>query len=154
MSDGRPFRFRLAGVLTIWQRREDAALATFRREQAATVAAQARVRELDAQYLDARSATASASADTSRHHDPAWHQNWIISLAQHLDEARAHVARCIVQETAARSAWQRTRRDRRVIERLRDRAQRRHREAVRQDEMKAMDERAIQGAFRREGLTW
>jgi flagellar export protein FliJ len=137
-----PFRFRLASVLTVWQHREDAALADLHRNQAATHAARRRLTQLN----ETRAAAASPVALTPRNevvpHDPAWHRNWIVHLSMAIEAARDNVRRCEALEVTARLAWQRAQRDRRVLERLRDRARQRHETEARRDEMKVMDELA------------
>ncbi len=150
----KPFAFRLASVLAIWQRREDAALANLQRQQAATAAARHRVTTLETQRQQARVAGAMPPAAADAHLDPAWHRNWITHITMRLEAARDEATRCAASEEAARTVWQKARRDRRVIERLRERALRRHAQDTRRDEMKVMDELAVQGAFRKGGLTW
>jgi flagellar export protein FliJ len=88
------------------------------------------------------------------HLDPAWHRNWITHITMQLEAARDETTRCLGNEEAARTVWQKARRDRRVIERLRERALRRHAQDTRRGDMKVMDELAVQGAFRKGGLTW
>ncbi len=150
----KPFVFRLESVLTIWQRREDAALANLQRQQAATATARQRVTTLEHQRQTARETWASPSSIGDTTLDPTWHRNWITHITMKLDAARDEATRCAANEEAARTVWQTARRDRRVIERLRERALRRHAHDTRRDEMKVMDELAVQGAFRKEGLTW
>lgn len=150
----KPFAFRLASVLTIWQRREDAALANLQRQQAATAKARHRVTMLETQRQEARATGAAAAGVADAHLDPAWHRNWITHITMKLEAARDAATQCAANEVAARTVWQKARRDRRVIERLRERALRRHAHDARRDEMKVMDELAVQGAFRKEGLTW
>ena len=150
----QPFTFRLESVLTIWQRREDVALANLQRQQAASETARRRVTALDQQRKAAGLVPPPSPAAVDTLLDPAWHRNWITHLTMKLEAARDEVTRCVANEAAARAVWQKARRDRRVIERLRERALRRHAQDARRDEMKRMDELAMQGAFRKEGLTW
>lgn len=147
-----PFRFRLAGVLTIWQRREDRALTVLQREIAEVAVARAHVEGLLRARDDARAGSIAALSDRRGGHDPAWHRNWISHLARQLDAAQHRVVKCEARETSARAAWQRARRDRRVIERLRDRAGRRHAVDSRRRELIEMDERAGLRAQKEE--TW
>jgi flagellar export protein FliJ len=150
----QPFTFRLESVLTIWKRREDAALANLQRQQATTATARRRVTTLEEHRHAARISGAAPSTVADPQVDPAWHRNWIAHITMTLEAARDEVRRCAANEEAARLVWQKARRDRRVIERLRERALRRHAHDARRDEMKVMDELAVQGAFRKEGLTW
>jgi flagellar export protein FliJ len=136
------FRFRLAGVLAIWQRREDRALTVLQGEIAECAVARADIERLLRARDEARSGAMAAIADRRGGHDPAWHRNWITRLARQLDAAQQQLAKCEAREASARAAWQRARRDRRVIERLRDRAGRRHEVDERRRELIEMDERA------------
>jgi flagellar export protein FliJ len=136
------FRFRLAGVLAIWQRREDRALTVLQGEIAESAAARATIERLLRARDEAGAGAMAALADRRGGHDPAWHRNWITRLARQLDAAQQHLVKCETREAAARAAWQRARRDRRVIERLRDRAGRRHAIDERRRELIEMDERA------------
>lgn len=138
----RPFTFRLASVLTLWQRREDAALANVLRNQAATHDADLRLSGLVETRADAARHTHVAVVGAHPPDDPAWHRNWIVHLSMAIEAARDDLRRCEALEHAARLAWQRTQRDRRVLERLRDRAWRRHQSEARRVEMKVMDELA------------
>lgn len=150
----KPFTFRLESVLIVWKRREETALTFLQRQQAATVAARHRVTALDAQRTRARTAWSSVCAGRQAVDDPAWHQNWITHITMALEAARMDVVRCATHEAEARAAWHKARRDMRVMERLRERAQRRHAQQARRDERKQMDELAVLGAFRKEGFTW
>jgi flagellar export protein FliJ len=148
----RPFRFRLAAVLTIWQRREEAARAIVLREQAATARARAHVAAVVAQREAARATPDVASGRDAGPHDPTWHRNWITHLTAQLAAAHDAVVQCVDAEAAARTTWQQTRRDRRVMERLRERASQRYAVAARRDEMKQMDELA--GLRTPKGQAW
>lgn len=149
----KPFTFRLAGVLSLWRRKEENAQAHFQRQMAMT--AVARVRERDAR--DVRDAAQQAAADAMRgthaHLESAWHRNWITHLSLRVEAARDDVRRSEQNERAAKLVWQRAQRDRRVLERLRDRAQQRYRLEARRDEMKVMDALAQQ-AGQREHARW
>jgi flagellar export protein FliJ len=150
----RPFAFRLAGVLAVWQRREDAALANLQRQQAATHVAQTRLADNERQREEAMANLARAVAGAANGEDPGWHRNWITHLAMRREADRDEVARCAANEAAAKTAWQRSRRDRRVIERLRERAQARHAVDARRHDMKVMDELAGMATGRRERQAW
>lgn len=147
-----PFRFRLANVLAIWQRREDHALTFLQGEIAEVALARAEVERLLRARDEAGDGATAALADRRGGHDPAWHRNWITRLAQKLDAAIGRVGKCEAREASARAAWQRARRDRRVIERLRDRAGRRHAADSRRRELIEMDERA--GLRAQKEQTW
>jgi flagellar export protein FliJ len=138
----RPFKFRLVSVLTLWQRREDAALADLLRNQAATRDADLRLSGLVETRADAARRTHVAVAGARLPDDPAWHRNWIVHLSMAIEAARDDLNRCEALERTARVVWQGAQRDRRMLERLRDRAWRRHQSEARRNEMKVMDELA------------
>jgi flagellar export protein FliJ len=137
-----PFRFRLAAVLSVWQKREEAAFAIFQRESAAVAAAKADVDARLAARAEAQRAASAAWHEPGGMAESAWHRNWITHLTVEVDAARGRVARCEARERDARAVWQRARRDRRVMERLRDRAQARHAAETRRVELVEMNERA------------
>lgn len=149
-----PFVFRLERVLSIWTRREEAARVFLQRQQAATAAARARVDTLETQRAEARLALTTSPTGRPSSDDPAWHRNWITRMTMALEAARDEAARCAAKEEDARVAWHKARRDMRVMERLRERAQRRHTRDEQRAERTQMDELAVMGAFRKEGSTW
>lgn len=134
-----PFRFRLHAVLDLWQRREDAALADLQRQSAAV----ARARDRYTQAQDSRDQAVTGGSHDREGDDWTWHRNWIVHLSAVVEAARDDVTRCELNEASARQRWQTARRDRRVIERLRDRAERRHALEERRREGKALDELAV-----------
>lgn len=148
----RPFAFRLATVLMLWQRREDAALVELHRQQAVHRVAVSHLDGLHEARAQASREARAGSQPATAPHDPAWHRNWIKHLSLAIDGARVELARCAGNERVAQIAWQRARRDRRVLERLRDRAFRRHQIDMRRHETKLLDELA--GLRPRKGLTW
>lgn len=150
----KPFTFRLESVLKIWTRREETALTFLQRQRAATAAARHQITVLEEQRTEARTALALVSAGRPSVDDPTWHRNWITRMTMALEAAQVEAAQCAAHEAEAQVAWQKARRDMRVMERLRERAHRRHVQDVRRDERKQMDELAVMGAFRKEGLTW
>jgi len=137
-----PFTFRLAGVLAIWQRREESTLALLQWESTKTFESRAAKARLDKTRADARLEADRALADAGVGHDPAWHRNWIVRLAVDIEAARERVVLGEIREDKARAVWQRARRDRRVIERLQDRARDRHAVEARQSETRELDELA------------
>jgi flagellar export protein FliJ len=137
-----PFRFRLASVLTVWRRREDAALGNLQRQRAVVQAAEARVTAAiaarEAAQREAAGALCAASS-ASVAGDPAWHRNWIVELSARIAIAREARATALEQERAALRAWQTARRDVRVLERLEDRARARHQVETTRADLRQMD---------------
>ncbi len=149
----KPFTFRLAGVLKVWTRKEEQAYAFFQRQMASTAAARQREDEARALRAEAQRAATDAMRGDMRPAEMGWHRNWMTSLSLRVEAARDDVRRCEQLERAAQAAWQKARRDRRVLERLRERAETRYRVEARRDEIRFMDGLAQQ-ARQREMTQW
>lgn len=138
----RPFRFRLASVLTVWRRREEAALGNLQRQRAVVQAAERRVADAiearTAAQHDAARAIVACTAPTV-YADPAWHRNWIVELSARIEVARDALAAALDHERAALHAWQKARRDVRVLERLEERARARHQVETTRADLRQMD---------------
>ena len=153
----KAFRFRAETLLTLRKRQEDAARTDLLRAQAVASEAAA---EMDRAWGKSREAAAGYCAAMREGLETATierHRNWIVYLqgAAHArqrthDDRQADVAKAvrIVQEAH---------RQVRMLERLRDRAERRYAAAVRLEESKEMDQfaatqfarRAVEGGVRR-----
>lgn len=144
----KPFTFRLAQVLALWHRREDAAHMALQRHQAATAAARLRAHDAARARQAALDDAGRCGASTSAAHELTWHRNWIELLSVRLAGTVDATRRCEAAERAALAAWQKARRDRRTMERLRDRARQRYAVDVRRREAAAMDAVAQQAAAR------
>lgn len=149
----KPFTFRLAGVLKVWTRKEEQAYAFFQRQMASTAAARDRESEARAARTDAQHRATDALREATAPTEITWYRNWITSLSLRVEAARDEVRRCEQLERAAQAAWQKARRDRRVLERLRDRAETRYRVDARREELRLMDGLAQQ-AHQREMTQW
>ena len=137
-----PFRFRAGAALDIRRREEDAAAS-------ALVRAEAHFFEANRAYADMEQARARAqterAAQTTRGIDAValmWHRNWIVRLEAMVDDLRTSRGIAEAAVTTARQAWQFARRRRLALERMRDRALHRHRDAARLLEAKELDELA------------
>jgi len=137
-----PFKFRAAAALEIRRKEEDAAALELARKDA-------NYRQIESALQSAERARESALADqhaqSQRGIDIAtlfWHRNWIIRLQATVVDLRveSHAAQQAVE--IARQAWQLAKRRRLSLERLRDRAQARHRADEQREELKVIDELA------------
>ncbi len=138
----RPFRFRAGAALLLRRKQEDAARLDLARAERAREAALARA---EAAAASARQA-AETETEARRHGVEAWriewHRTWITKKQLEADAGRqaAAVSAEAADRAAAevRLAYQR----RRALERLRDRAWRRHQLEAAREEGKAMNELA------------
>jgi flagellar export protein FliJ len=138
----RPFKFRAAAALDIRRKAEDAAALELARKDAS-------FRQIEASLQSAERARETALADqhaqSQRGIDIAtlfWHRNWIVRLQATVVDLRADVNTAQQAVLVARQAWQLAKRRRLSLERLRDRAQTRHRADEQREELKVIDELA------------
>ena len=138
----RPFKFRAAAALDIRRKAEDAAALELARKDAS-------FRQVEASLQSAERARETALADqhaqSQRGIDIAtlfWHRNWIVRLQATVVDLRADVNTAQQAVLVARQAWQLAKRRRLSLERLRDRAQARHRADEQREELKVIDELA------------
>jgi flagellar export protein FliJ len=138
----RPFKFRAAAALEMRRKEEDAAALELARKEAS-------FRQIEAGLESAERARATALADQHAKSQQGidiatlfWHRNWIVRLQATVVDLRAelHTAQHAVH--IARQAWQLAKRRRLSLERLRDRAQARHRADEQREELKVIDELA------------
>ena len=138
----RPFRFRAGAALDLRRREEDAAAAALARAESHFSEANRACVEME-QSRD--QAVRDQAAQATRGIDVAtlmWHRNWIVRLDAMVADLRASRRTAEDAVTAARQAWHFARRRRLALERMRDRALTRHREAERLQEAKELDELA------------
>ena len=146
------FRFRGRRILD-WRRvQADAARVAFVRATESVRAAAARVAEADTRADRAVHEYRMAMAGTSDVGTIVGYRNWIEKQREHAAACRRqHEEQRAVAETAA-GVLQTAMRHVKVMERLRDRAWRRHLDAERQREMKELDQLAtLQFARRKAG---
>jgi flagellar export protein FliJ len=138
----RPFKFRAAAALDMRRKEEDAAVLELARKEAS-------FRQIEASLQSAERTREGALADQHKQSQQGidiatlfWHRNWIVRLQATVVDLRAelHTAQQAVQ--IARQAWQLAKRRRLSLERLRDRAQARHRADEQREELKVIDELA------------
>jgi len=133
------FRFRAAPLLEWRQKADERARLLLSRAEAAARAEAARAAEADARLEGARSSYREALATTVDASDLDAHRHWIARHEREAERARqsSESARRALDEAAQAAAL--ARRQLRVVERLRDRALRRHLDAERRLELKEID---------------
>ena len=138
----RPFKFRAAAALDIRRKAEDAAALELARKDAS-------FRQIEAALESAQRARETALADQHAQSQQGidiatlfWHRNWIVRLQATVVDLRADTNTAQQAVLVARQAWQLAKRRRLSLERLRDRAQARHRADEQREELKVIDELA------------
>jgi hypothetical protein len=136
------FRFRAAAALDIRRKQEDAArLAAAQAELAREAAEQVADDARDAVRVDRERLVGAQSAGVEAWR-VQWHRVWIERQRREADaratDAKSRAAEAAVAQQAVQDAFKR----RRVLERLRDRASRKHRRAVDQQHVREMNELA------------
>jgi flagellar export protein FliJ len=138
----RPFRFRADAVLGLRQKQEEKARRLLGLAQESHAQAEARQ---DAAIEQERHAIAQAEA-AQLHGLEAWrldwHRNWIAKQRREADACRRATAISAASVAHASTALNQARQQRRVIERLRERARRRYDLEATREENKTMDDLA------------
>jgi flagellar export protein FliJ len=84
----------------------------------------------------------SAERQGTESHTLLWHRNWIVRLADIIELRRRELDTRALAVRQAEHAWREARRRRLALERMRDRAWRRHQQAEQRHELKMIDELA------------
>jgi flagellar export protein FliJ len=136
------FRFRGAVALEIAERQEQAAEGALARAEADLSSARVRWETTRVRLRDAGATLMSTARSGASSHVLAWHRNWMTGLAVAADARGKETEQLAVAVRRARLAWQIARRRRLTLERLRERALRRHRVGEQRREVKELDELA------------
>ena len=136
------FRFRAAAALEVRQMQEQAAATALARAETAFQQAEA---HLSAAGTDRRHAQIVALADERQgtdSHTILWHRNWIVHLSNAIELRTRELEASREAVRTAEARWREARKRRLALERMKDRAWRRHVRAEQLEERKAIDELA------------
>ena len=137
-----PFRFRAAAALDLRRRQEQDAAAHLARAEAELAALQAQTREAEVTRERAQEQLATIERRGSDVVTLMWHRNWIVRLTQELTARRQRVDRQVDAVRQSEQSWRDARRRRLALERMYERALRRHRQDQQREELKVIDELA------------
>jgi flagellar export protein FliJ len=145
------FRFRLAPVLQLRQRRDDEAQRALAQAERRLHDAERRQQDASARLESAYQAAGDAERQSADVAMLGWHRNWILARTRAVDATRLAIQDCQdVMHVATREA-QEARRDVRVLQKFEDRARAAFNLEQARLEMKAIDELATLQAARRLG---
>jgi len=145
------FRFRLEPVLQMRQRAEDEAQQALARAERQLHDAEARASASDDKLRMAYASASQAERDGADVVLLTWHRNWIVARTRDVEAGRLEVRdRLETRDLRLRQA-QEARKQRRVLERFKERAQVAFDQEAAHREMQAIDELAAIKAARRAG---
>ncbi len=145
------FRFRLEPVLQMRQRAEDEAQQALARAERQLLDAEQRLSAADDRLRSAYASAGQAEREGADVTLLTWHRNWIVARTRDVEARRLEVQeRLETREFRLRQA-QEARKQRRVLERFKDRARTTFDADVARREMQAIDELATIKAARRAG---
>ncbi len=133
------FRFRAAPLLALRQRQLDAAQTVLARASEDVAVAERRLEEAERQSSAANAGYREALGGGAEQGSLERHRTWITQQRSHADTRRRARAECRGVADAASNAVTAAHRQVRVLERLRDRARRKHDAQIRAREMKDID---------------
>src|SRR6185436_3084238 len=136
------FRFRATAALELRQQQEQTAAAALARFEADFREAEASCTAVERQRSIAQSEQISQARQGIDASTLFWHRNWIVRLQATVDELRIEVRQRADLVEAARKTWQLARQRRLALDRMRQRAFGRHREAEGREERRDIDELA------------
>lgn len=139
MSD---FRFRATAALDLRRRQESDAATTLARAEAHLRAAEQQATDAEASRRTAQQHLATVEQHGSDAATLSWHRNWIVRLSNELTECRSQVQTRARTVREAEQRWRLARQRRLALERMYERALRRHTEHQRLEELKVIDELA------------
>lgn len=138
----RAFRFRAAGALDLRKKQEDDARVVLTRAQNVAAAADARLAGAEHASAEARARFAALQQQGATGWLIQWHRSWILRQARQVDACRQQSATAHAMVRQAAVIVQQAHRQRRVLERLRDRLAARHARAMEREELAQMNELA------------
>lgn len=136
------FRFRAQAALDLRRKQEDEAATALAQAESACRLAEARRDRAEADRRTAQEQLATAQRFGSDISTLLWHRNWIARLAAEVDTAKVDVEARAAEVRVAEEAWREARKKRLALERLRERAVRRHQHELQRQELKVIDELA------------
>jgi flagellar FliJ protein len=145
------FRFRLEPVLQMRQRAEDQAQQALARAERQLLEAEGRLSSSDDMLRSAYASAAQAERGGVDVVQLTWHRNWIVARTRDVEAKRLEVRDRLEARDMRLVQAQEARKQRRVLEKFKDRAQLAFDMAAAQREMQAIDELATIKAARRVG---
>ena len=145
------FRFRLEPVLQMRQRLEDQAQQALARAERQLQEAERRLSEADGTLRDAYVSAGQAERDGADVVRLTWHRNWIVAKTRNVEAGRLEVQERLEARDLRLVQAQEARKQRRVLERFKDRARQAFDADIARREMQAIDELATIRAARRSG---
>ena len=136
------FRFRAAAALDLRRRQETTLSTSLAVAEAEFRAAEAHASQAEADRRTAQEHLVTAERRGSDMPTLVWHRNWIVRLANDLAARRAYAETLAQTVREVEAQWRLARQRRLALERMRDRALRRHEQEQQRQEIKVIDELA------------
>lgn len=143
----RAFRFPLEPVLSYRRQVEEARKRDFAQAHRAVIEHQQALQRLYAEESTAQADLRTMAATQLNIQDVLAQRRYLTAIARRITQGREQLQKRMQEQTLARAAYLQASRDRRVLERLRERRWEEYRVLVRRDEQKEMDE--VAGRVRR-----
>lgn len=138
----KPFRFRAAAALDLRRRQEQDAATDLARAEGELQALEARVRQAEQARRHAQQQLITVEWEGSDAGTLMWHRNWIVRLTHDLTACRQRVDGQAEVVRQAERRWREARQRRLALDRMYERALRRHRQDQQREELKVIDELA------------
>jgi len=137
-----PFRFRAAAALELRHKQEQAAAAVLSRAEAVHRETEMRLADALSDRRRAQDVALIAERQGTDGRAVVWHRNWILHLSTAVELRRGELEASVRAVRDAGMLWREAHRKRLTLERMRERALQRHRQAAEREERKAIDELA------------
>lgn len=138
----RPFRFRAASALDLRKKQEDQARLALGRAQNAAALAEAQLETAQTHAASASARLVALQEEGAQAWLISWHRSWIAQQARVVETRRRELAHATAVVTTAGETVREAHKQRRVLERLRDRLAARHARALERYELNQMNELA------------